>query len=144
MTEMEQQAFFRDEALRFIRERPADALKLYLLKIYYFWWFSPSSGIPYYHTYVIVYRIFYVVALVFSLAGIVQAMRSPRPRTRESSLILLSVVLAICLGQSAFYVEGRHRWLIEPITLIFFSFATFELWKLFRSRISLKASRLIA
>lgn len=143
MTELQKQRFFREEALRFIRERPADAIKLYLRKIYYFWWFSPSSGIAYYHNYVIIYRIFYAIALVFYLAGIVLAMRTSGPRTRESCLILLSVVLAICLGQSMFYVEGRHRWLIEPILLIFFSFGTLELAKLGRNWIGAKMKRAI-
>lgn len=144
MTELQKQRFFRDEALRFIRERPADAMKLYLRKIYYFWWFSPSSGIPYHHNYVITYRIFYAVVLVFCLAGVVLAMRTSRSRTRESCLILLGVALAICLGQSMFYVEGRHRWLIEPILLIFVSVGMVELGKLLRNWIGSKVKRAIA
>jgi 4-amino-4-deoxy-L-arabinose transferase-like glycosyltransferase len=126
--EMQQQDFFRSEALRFIRDRPADAARLYVKKVYYFWWFSPQSGIFYSPKYLLIYKTGYAITLGFSILGVALAMRSRRPGVRNSCLILLSVMISICLGQSVFYVEGRHRWLIEPILLIFFSFAVVHLW----------------
>jgi len=126
--EMQQQDFFKSEALRFIRNRPADAARLYVKKVYYFWWFSPQSGIFYAPKYLLIYKTGYAIILGFSIVGVAFGMRSRQPGVRKSCLILLSVMISICLGQSAFYVEGRHRWLIEPILLIFFSFGVIRLW----------------
>ena len=136
LTEMEKQGFFRDEALTFIRERPMDALKLYLRKVYYFWWFSPQSGINYSRQNLIIYATVYSIIGIFSLLGLIFGIRSNREGVRESSLIILGVMMIICLGQSAFYVEGRHRWLIEPLLLIFFSSAMIKLWALLRSKVA--------
>ena len=34
-------------------------------------------------------------------------------------LCILLMLLSISLAQSIFYVEGRHRWAVEPLILIF-------------------------
>jgi 4-amino-4-deoxy-L-arabinose transferase-like glycosyltransferase len=133
--ELQQQEFFQKEALSFIRERPLDAAILYASKVYYFWWFSPQSGLTYKQKHMTVYKFGYSTMLVFAAAGFVLAIRSPKPGRRESCLMMLSVAVVICLGQSVFYVEGRHRWLIEPLLLIFFSFGVFETWEFLKSRL---------
>jgi 4-amino-4-deoxy-L-arabinose transferase-like glycosyltransferase len=113
--ELEQKAFFESEAREFIRSNPRAAFSLYLKKVYYFWWFSPQSGLTYPQSYLAVYKLFYVAMLLFSLVGIIFGLRT----SREPTLILLAIMLTICLGQSIFYVEGRHRWLVEPLLIVF-------------------------
>jgi 4-amino-4-deoxy-L-arabinose transferase-like glycosyltransferase len=139
MTELQQKEFFEKEAFRFMRDRPWRAFGLYLRKVYYFWWFSPQSGILYPQRYLTVYKPLYVFLLVFSLVGFLSAMRSSKSEARELALILMGVMISICLGQSLFYVEGRHRWLIEPLLLVFFSCGVFAAWKLIRTRVWTKA-----
>jgi 4-amino-4-deoxy-L-arabinose transferase-like glycosyltransferase len=129
MTEMQQKKFFESEAWHFITANPAAAAKLYLKKVYYFWWFSPQSGIIYPKAYLTAYKYLYIILISFSLVGIGFALASPKREVVESSLILISVPISICLAQSVFYVEGRHRWLIEPIVIIFFSYGVTNLWK---------------
>jgi 4-amino-4-deoxy-L-arabinose transferase-like glycosyltransferase len=136
LTEIQQMDFFKSEAWSFIRANPRQATKLYLKKLYYFWWFSPQSGITYPQKYLAIYKYFYVPLLSFFLIGVGFALATGKKAVRESSLILLSLPLTICLAQSLFYVEGRHRWLIEPIIIIFFSYGIMESWKLLRSRVS--------
>lgn len=132
LTEMQQKRFFEDEALHFIGANPLAVAKLYVKKVYYFWWFSPQSGIIYPKRYLAAYKYFYIVLMSFSIVGVGFALASSK---KESSLILISVPLTICLAQSVFYVEGRHRWLIEPIIMIFFSYGVMRCWELLKERL---------
>lgn len=134
LTEMQQKKFFEDEALHFIRANPIAAATLYLKKVYYFWWFSPQSGITYPNSYLAVYKYFYTILVSFFILGVGFAIASSKRETMESSWILISVPLTICLAQSVFYVEGRHRWLIESIMMIFFSYGALRCWKLLNER----------
>lgn len=140
LTEIQQRDFFEREAWGFIRANPLKAAKLYVRKIYYFWWFSPQSGIIYPQKYLAMYKYFYVPLVSFFLIGVFFALVSARKAVRANPLILLSVPLTICLAQSLFYVEGRHRWLIEPVMIIFFSYGIIESWKLLRSKVSRTAT----
>jgi 4-amino-4-deoxy-L-arabinose transferase-like glycosyltransferase len=135
LTEMQQKRFFEDEALQFIGANPLAAAKLYAKKVYYFWWFSPQSGIIYPKNYLAAYKYYYTILLSFFIVGIGFAIVSSKREALESRLILLSVPLTICLAQSVFYVEGRHRWLIEPILIIFSSWGVMRCWKLLKERL---------
>ena len=135
LTELQQKKFFEDEALHFIRANPLAAAKLYVKKVYYFWWFSPQSGILYPKSYLAAYKYFYTILVSFFIVGVGFAIASSKRQTMESSLILISVPLTICLAQSVFYVEGRHRWLIESIMMIFFSYGVLRCWKLLNERL---------
>jgi 4-amino-4-deoxy-L-arabinose transferase-like glycosyltransferase len=135
LTEMQQKHFFEDEALHFISANPAAAAKLYVKKVYYFWWFSPQSGIIYPKKYLTAYKYFYTVLLSFFVVGVSFAMGSRKRETLKSTLLLISIPLTICVGQSLFYVEGRHRWLIEPIMMIFFSYGLLNTLKLLKRKL---------
>lgn len=135
LTEMQQKKFFEDEALHFILANPLAAATLYVKKVYYFWWFSPQSGITYPKRYLAAYKYFYSILLGFFIAGVGFALAFSKRETLESNFILLSVTLTICLAQSVFYVEGRHRWLIESIMIIFSSCGVVRCWKLLKERV---------
>ena len=132
MNELQQKQFFESEALSFIRANPRMAASLYAKKVYYFWWFSPQSGIIYAKNYLAIYRVYYIVIVSFFIVGLVFALAFSNHDVRKSSLILICVPICICLGQSLFYVEGRHRWLIEPLMIIFFSYGVVESWRRLR------------
>jgi len=128
MTELEQKRFFETEARRFIRENPVQAAGLHLRKVYYFWWFSPQSGINYPRSYLTAYRILYAALLALAVVGAVVAFRSPRREVRSAALILTVIPITIGLAQSLFYVEGRHRWLVEPLVIIFSCYGLTAIW----------------
>ncbi len=129
MTELEQKTFFENEARRFIRDNPSQAARLYARKVYYFWWFSPQSGINYPSTYLNLYKVLYAGLLSLAVVGLIFALRSSRKEIRNASLIVIAMVITICLAQSLFYVEGRHRWLVEPLVLVFSCYGLVRLWK---------------
>jgi len=119
LSELEQRNLFRTEAANFIRKNPGKFIELFLKKLFYFWWFSPESGIYYPKTYLLVYKFLYSIALFFAVIGIYFTLKSNSKTTREYVSLIILFILIISFTQSLFYVEGRHRWAIEPFLLIF-------------------------
>lgn len=130
MDEIQQKKFFEKEAMRFIKDNPARFIELYLKKVYYYWWFSPQSGTLYPRSYLVVYRWMYSLLLVVFMVGLIKALSSRNISLRSSALLMVFVFMAICLIQSVYYVEGRHRWLIEPLMIIFFCYGADALYSL--------------
>lgn len=132
--EMEQKKFFEKEAWGFIKDQPLDFAKLYIKKLYYFWWFSPQSGILYPKIYLRIYSYFYSLLLFFYVLGFAISLRSKIKNTRDGSWLVIFVILGICFSQSLFYVEGRHRWLIEPLLIIFSMYGLYEAVKFIKNK----------
>lgn len=116
--EIAQQDIFRREAINFIIKNPIKAITLYIKRIIYFWWFTPTQGLFYPAIYFTIYRLFYVLCLSFALAGFIYSLRSTII-DKLNILLVLFIIFGLCLLQSFYYVEGRHRWEIEPLLLMF-------------------------
>jgi len=119
LDEMEQNKLFREEAFNFIKSHPFKAISLFVKKNYYFWWFSLQSGMEYPKLYLLIYKALYSIVILFGILGIIFALSSKIDNIRENTLLMLFLFLSISFAQSLFYVEGRHRWAIEPMLLIF-------------------------
>lgn len=118
-----QNVWFKKEVLNFWRENPFTALKLYFKKIYHFWWFSEFSGKEYPASWLLIYKVYYSFILITFLYGIWKIFSADRYKNiRYASLLILILLCSICFMQSLFYVEGRHRWEVESLMLIFTSF----------------------
>jgi hypothetical protein len=117
-TELERSRFFREEARAFIRSYPLDALKLYARKLGIFLWFGPASGANYPAGYLRLYAVYYAVILGLGLIGLIAAWRESAAQ-RWERLSVAAFIGSVALAQSVFYVEGRHRWGIEPLLLIY-------------------------
>lgn len=118
MDELEQRNYFRREGIKFVKENPKEFIGLFFKKLYYFWWFSPSSGIRYPSLYTRAYRCLYVLFVLLALAGFYGILKRRISVDFKNFLLLGLFLLSISLLQSLFYVEGRHRWGIEPVFLI--------------------------
>lgn len=112
--ELGQKDIFEKEAVDFIKNNPGKFAKLFLRKFYYFWWFSPQSGITYLFLFKILYKCYYVLILIGAFIGFYFM-----PAKRHKIYLLIGVLFGISFFQSIFYVEMRHRWAIEPILFIF-------------------------
>ncbi len=119
LNELDKRELFRKEATQFIINNPGKAIMLYLKKIYYFWWFSPVSGILYPHSYLFIYRVFYSMMLFFAVIGLISLFKKKDDDIRKNVCLLLLFLILTSLFQAMYYVEGRHRWGVEPILLIF-------------------------
>jgi dolichyl-phosphate-mannose-protein mannosyltransferase len=115
--EVEQNHILTIAAVQFMRESPGEALVLFAKKLWYFVWFSPHAGLLYPTWWLQAYVTYYAAMLGAALIGLVVAVRA---RSRPD-LVVPFVLLVATVGvtQAIFYVEGRHRWEIEPLLLMF-------------------------
>lgn len=111
---------FRNEALRFIQSDPIAFLAFSVKKLGQFWWFGPFYGKEYPSWYFTFYKPLYAVELLLAITGMALALRSGQKRT---AWLLILVPLAISMFQSLFYVQGRHRWMVESFLLVFVALA---------------------
>ncbi len=116
MSELEQNRFFGEEASRFIRANPSQAVRLYFRKFFSFWWFSDQTGLLYPGLYAKIYRLYFLGILVLALGGFGMLRRH---LAEPPFLLLFAFTLSIAAVQSVYYVEGRHRWTIEPVLWLF-------------------------
>ena len=120
--EIVQDKIFWKQGVSFITKNPYRFIKLTFLKLRYFWWFSPQQGREYPVYYFYAYRIFYLLCLCFGLIGLWHMVFSLDVKIKLFLLISVILFVSVSFMHSFFYVEGRHRWLIEPIFLIFSAF----------------------
>jgi hypothetical protein len=62
------------------------------------------------------YQAFYVGLLLLAAIGGVAAVRSSEA-SRRNVCLLLSFLIVLSVLQSLYYVEGRHRWAVEPMLM---------------------------
>jgi len=123
-TERERDRVFALEAFKFIRSDPRAALELFASKLRSFWWRIESNPQNYSPVASLTYEWAYRLQLALALLGLGSVLRvGPGPPAgRATALLVVASILAISLLQAAFYVQGRHRFLIEPFLLIFSAF----------------------
>jgi hypothetical protein len=114
--ELAQGEWFRARAMNFVRTHPDEFARLTLRKFFYFWWFSPQVGVNYPARWARLYMAYYVMVVL--LAGI-GAWRIVHADSRKRAMLALmgAFLLSIAALQSLYYVEGRHRWAVEPMLL---------------------------
>lgn len=119
MNEVEQNEYFTAKAVEFWKTQPGEATRLFAKKMFYYWWASPHTGILYPATWTRVYLVYYAGVLVFGGIGLWRALFRQSPASRDAATAFLLMALFVSVTQAAFYVEGRHRWQLEPIMLLF-------------------------
>lgn len=116
--EIAQSRWFRDRALAFIKADPARFARLTLTKLRAFWWFGPQTGVEYARGWLVGYQAFYVIVLALAAIGAWAAASSGNPVARWRLVLLILFLAALSVLQSLYYVEGRHRWAVEPMLLV--------------------------
>lgn len=117
-SEIEQNNIFWQESIRFIRNNPLRSFKLFIKKLYYFFWFAPTTGSQYQPGWLNIYKIYYSVMVIFGILGLL-TLKNLSASSRNDAVLIILFILVIAVAQSLFYVETRHRWAIEPLMLIF-------------------------
>ncbi|MFH1479373.1 MAG: glycosyltransferase family 39 protein, partial [Candidatus Omnitrophota bacterium] len=135
MDELSQNEYFKETALLFVKQRPLSFLSRYFKKFYYFWWFSPQVGSLYHFNFLFIYKLFYFIIIFSAVSGlyIIAKKRSQIQNVYVSGVAFaVMCCLALAAVQSLFYIEGRHRWVIEPIIMIFSSFTFLSILRTIR------------
>jgi 4-amino-4-deoxy-L-arabinose transferase-like glycosyltransferase len=121
--ERERHHVFMAEAWRFIHAEPAHAFFLFTEKLETFWWRIESRPEDYSPTKTFLYASIYRSELFLAAIGALilggRWSKAPGRGAHATVFIVVSMMLGLSLVQSAFYVQGRHRFLIEPLLLVF-------------------------
>ncbi|HUR81355.1 MAG TPA: glycosyltransferase family 39 protein [Thermoanaerobaculia bacterium] len=112
--ELTRDRIYTEAAWDYIRARPLAAIGRVLQRVYYFWWFSPQWGAAFSPALKIIYRAWWAFLLVLMAIGL---FRTRHAAARHDLWLMACLALLISLGQSVYYVEGRHRLAIEPLVL---------------------------
>lgn len=116
--ELSQARWFKTRAFTFVREEPERFIRLTAKKFLYFWWFSPQTGVHYPRGWFQIYLAYYLFALVSAAAGVWRVVGGSGEGNRIAQVFLIAAFLfALSALQSFYYVEGRHRWAVEPMIL---------------------------
>ena len=121
--EVDRQHVFMAEAGRFIGAHPFEAGGLFARKMRAFWWRIESNPGDYDPASARLYEWIYRIELGLAMVGGGVLLRMPRTggatAVLDTAALLAGLMIGISILQSAFYVQGRHRFLIEPLLLIF-------------------------
>jgi hypothetical protein len=108
----EQERFFMEKYRQILKTDPAQIIRMYFIKLKNFWWFHKNAATTYpsiIKTLLPLYKVFYLLILLLTLISL--------PGLKFSPLLLLSYPLTLSLLYAYFYVETRHRLVIEPFLL---------------------------
>lgn len=125
LDEIGQYDFYRNEAFNFIESNWSVFFNATLRKFIYFWTFAPQTGLLYSSLWKKLYMCFYFPILVLFVIGMNMAIRESKKQDFAFVVFVLMFIVCISLVQSLYYTEIRHRWAIEPLMMIFSSFAVF-------------------
>jgi hypothetical protein len=117
-SELQLDDVFGQEVIAFVTQQPGEFVALSARKFVYFWSRSPQTGLLYPRSWLGAYGLYAAVILTFAAVGAIAIVGhgSPQERSLLGTLVAISLVLATIHALS--YVEGRHRWGIEPLLLL--------------------------
>jgi hypothetical protein len=107
-----QNHFFMGKYREAVMESPLQVARLFFVKLKNFFWFRALIGNDYgpaIRRLIPIYRFAYALILVLAMLSI--------PLIGRSSWLVWSVVIGLGMFQSVFYVETRHRVVIEPLLM---------------------------
>jgi 4-amino-4-deoxy-L-arabinose transferase-like glycosyltransferase len=114
--EVAQAEWFTARSHAFIREHPREFIRLTAVKLLHFWWIAPQTGLLYPRSWFFAYIMYYVLVLLLAMIGAWSIWRMGK-LSRQQLLLIAAFLLALSFLQSLYYVEGRHRWAVEPILI---------------------------
>ncbi|MFH1857289.1 MAG: glycosyltransferase family 39 protein, partial [Candidatus Omnitrophota bacterium] len=132
LTDLEYASSINKAVYENIRNNKLGYLVLCLKRFYYFWWFSPDTGREYAGYYLTLYKPYYALMLAFALCGIVFLAFQKHPAASPHWLLLILFILSTTLPHYLYYGEGRHRFALEPLLVIFTSYGLLHGYQLFR------------
>ena len=118
MNEIEQYDLFIAEAKKYIKENPVRFLKNTAKKFVYFWSFSPQTGLLYPAWWLLIYKLLYVVLAFFFALGVYSIFANKKVIDIPIIVFLFSFFLMVSCIHSVFFVDMRHRWMLEPLLMI--------------------------
>jgi len=122
LDELGQHDFFRDESMKYIKAYPLEFFKRTIKKFTYFWWFSPQTGLRYPTSWLIIYKFLYYFLAIFFILALYFIFKNYFYINIPAVIFLCSFFLIISIVHSFYHIDGRYRWMIEPLLMIFSSY----------------------
>jgi hypothetical protein len=116
--ELQLNDMFASETASFVREQPEQFASLFARKFAYFWWFPQTAGVLYPANWLAAYQAYALLMYAFAAVGVVGIVRNGSPDARRLLTLLAAVGLTLAVIHALAYVEGRHRWGLEPLLLL--------------------------
>jgi hypothetical protein len=116
--ELQANDVFAQEALSFIEQRPEQFASLFVRKFVYFWWLPQPAGLLYPPSWLATYQVYASVIYAFAVVGIVGILRAGSAEERNLLATLAAIGFSLAVIHALAYVEGRHRWGLEPLLLL--------------------------
>jgi hypothetical protein len=127
----EQSAFFAQKYADIAADSPGHIVRMFFRKLRNFFWFRRQLGNTYGATarrFIPAYQLAYAGMLGLALVAI--------PLAGRPALLLWSLAAALGVMQAIFYVETRHRVVIEPLLIFLAVVTTFHAVAAWRRRIA--------
>jgi hypothetical protein len=116
--EIHANALFAEETGEFVTRQPAQFASLVARKFFYFWWLPAEAGVLYPVAWLNAYQVYALVMYAFALVGVIGILRAGTADERELLSLIASIGLSLAVVHALTYVEGRHRWALEPLVLL--------------------------
>jgi hypothetical protein len=109
---------FAQATLAFIVQAPDKFAGLVVRKFLSFWWLPQTAGMLYPSSWLTAYQLYAAFIFAFAAVGAIGITRTGTPDERTLLTTILTLGLTLAVLHSLTYVEGRHRWGIEPLVLL--------------------------
>lgn len=116
--ELQLNDLFVGETISFVRDQPEQFVSLFARKFAYFWWLPDQAGLLYPSSWLAVYQVYSILVDAFAVVGVIAIVRAGSGEARRLVATLAATALTLALVHALAYVEGRHRWGIEPLFLL--------------------------
>lgn len=116
--ELEQDRIFGQLAFEYMQQDPLRTARTVAEKVLAFWWFGAGTGAAYPTAWKWIYGSYYTVLVVVTAVGGIILVRR-RQESLPAVVFLVAAMAGVSLAQAVFYVDGRHRWAVEPVMLVF-------------------------
>jgi 4-amino-4-deoxy-L-arabinose transferase-like glycosyltransferase len=131
LDELGQVRFYKNYFFSFIKEEPLLFTRLFIKKLYYFWWFAPQTGTLYSRPWLHTYKLYYGILFLLFIMGLLSSLRDKSHF--PLILMLCAYMLSLAFLHAIVNVDTRHRWAVEPIMIIFTSIGFFNLVSYFKN-----------
>ena len=116
--ELQLNDLFVGETISFVRDQPEQFAMLFARKFAYFWWLPERAGLLYPSSWLAVYQVYSILVDTFAVVGAIAILRAGSREARHLVATLAATALTLALVHALAYVEGRHRWGIEPLFML--------------------------
>jgi len=116
--ELQANRIFAQETFDFIQQQPRAFVGLVVRKFFYFWWLPEQAGLLYPADWLARYQVYALVVDLFAALGAIGIVRNGTSEERDLLTVVATVAVALAAVHALAYVDGRHRWGIEPLLLL--------------------------